>query len=465
MNNSHFFFNDSTLKKLKVESLRSYPINSEKNAVFYYLHDNEQALNTLFKRIENHKDVFIVRSVEKIKFFHEDLGKRIFFIEQSVWEKTIESILDLFYPKRNHLILVPVTGTNGKTTTVQMCEQMSNMLGVNAVSMGTLGILQKGKKIADFEVTNTPHEIDFRRLLFLLPKEIECVFFEWSSHALHQKRLGDLRVDFGMWTNLTPDHLDYHKNMDDYFKAKFVIFSHLKKDGCVFVPEKNKELIEKIESISENGRELVKVSLLEKNNQFPTWLQVGFNLENLSLARKAIEKIAELKNITNWENKIQYKLLIPPKGRIEFYEKNGKKAVVDYAHTPDALEKILKELKKVLHVGGKLICLFGCGGDRDSTKRPIMGKIAERNADIIILTSDNPRTENPQNILADIMSGVENQSRILLEEDRLAAIKLAISLAKINDIILIAGKGHENYQEIMGVKHHFDDGEIVLQYL
>jgi UDP-N-acetylmuramoyl-L-alanyl-D-glutamate--2,6-diaminopimelate ligase len=309
----------------------------------------------------------------------------------------------------------------------------------------------------------------------------EYCFMEVSSHGVHQKRTEGLHFEGGVFTNLSHDHLDYHPTFAEYRDVKKSFFDHLPKTAFALtnVDDKNgavmlqntaaRKLTYALKSYADYRAQILEnqlSGLLLKINDNEVWVKLigTFNAYNLLAiygtaielgmdSLEALRLLSELESVS---------------GRFQFIVSADKvTAIVDYAHTPDALENVLKTINDIRTNNEKLISVVGCGGDRDKTKRPIMANIASQMSDTVIFTSDNPRTENPATIISEMEKGVEpqNYKKTLSIEDRKQAIKTACQLANANDIILIAGKGHENYQEINGVRHHFDDMETVKELL
>lgn len=374
------------------------------------------------------------------------------------------------------LKLVGVTGTNGKTTIVHLLFNLLRKYGYKAGLISTTGNI-----IVDNEIPathTTPDIVQINRLLAEMVKQgCEYAFMEVSSHALVQYRTAGLTFIGGIFTNITHDHLDYHKNFAQYINAKKKFFDDLGKNAFALVnaDDKNYKVMVQncnasistyaLRSVADfKGRiieSLHEGTQMELDNQEVWTRLVGeFNAYNL-LAVYATASLLGLKK----DDLIRFiSESKPVPGRFEtIRSKGGVIAVVDYAHTPDALENILNVLVKIKKQNKQLITVIGAGGDRDKSKRPVMAGIAVTKSDKVILTSDNPRTENPQKIIDDMYKGVgkDEQRKVLILVDRKEAIKIACMLAEKEDVILIAGKGHETYQEIKGVKYHFDDREVV----
>lgn len=312
----------------------------------------------------------------------------------------------------------------------------------------------------------------------MVEAKCEFVFMEVSSHAVVQHRIAGLSFFGGVFSNITHDHLDYHKTFTNYINAKKGFFDSLSSEAFALtnIDDKNGEkMVESTKarkytySLSRLADYKTKIVencfeglLLNINGKDVNTMLVGrFNAYNLT----AIYAIARLCGLDDQETLVGLSKLKAAAGRFEpHYLKNGATAIVDYAHTPDALENVLSTINSI-RTTGVLVTVVGCGGDRDKTKRPQMASIAQKGSDILILTSDNPRTESPESILKDMNSGINDFDKVFTITDRREAIKLAAQLTKgKGDIILIAGKGHETYQEINGIKYHFDDKEEVAKY-
>ncbi|MDP4210445.1 MAG: UDP-N-acetylmuramoyl-L-alanyl-D-glutamate--2,6-diaminopimelate ligase [Bacteroidota bacterium] len=386
-------------------------------------------------------------------------------------------IASAFYDNpSSKLKLVGITGTNGKTTTVTLLYHMFKELGFKAGLISTVKYYVNDREVASTHTT--PDAIQLNRLMAEMVYEgCEYCFIEVSSHSIVQHRIAGLKFAGAIFSNITHDHLDFHKTFDEYIKAKQKFFNDLPKDAFALtnLDDRNGMIM------VQNTKASVKTYSLRSmadfrckiiDNQFEgmqlqidgtdVWTHfIGeFNAHNLlAVYASAVlldqEKIEILKIISS---------LTSVSGRFETIRSNsGVTAIVDYAHTPDALENVLKTINQIRTGQEQLITVVGCGGDRDRTKRPEMAKIAADNSSKVILTSDNPRSEEPTEIIAEMMTGIDatNQRKVLNITDRREAIRTACMLAQKGDIILVAGKGHEDYQEVKGVKHHFDDREIV----
>ena len=387
-----------------------------------------------------------------------------------------EQLVKKYSEELNKLKIIGVTGTNGKTTTCYLTYQLLKSLNVKVAYMGTIGFFFEEEKI---ELPNTTPEILTIYKLFLEALEKGCttVVMEVSSHALALERVAGLKFQIGAFTNLTEDHLDYHKTMEEYLQAKLKLLNYMDTNGIFLVNHddlasqrfqnifKNTKTIGMKESnywIKEYTFDPIKTNILleyqSQNYTIETNLTGKFNVYNYLTALAIIHEYGFLiEEIISKTDKIY-----PPKGRCETYKVKDGYAVVDYAHTPDAVEKVIDAYKEL--VKGKIITLVGCGGDRDPLKRPIMGRIATEKSDWVIFTNDNPRTEDPEKIMQDIIKGVE-QTNYEVILDRHEAIKKALDKINKDNIVLILGKGHEDYQILGHEKVHFDDSEEIKNYI
>lgn len=405
----------------------------------------------------------------------KDLDIDIPYIKVKDTSKYLKETLSKEYKNvLDNLCLIGVTGTNGKTTSCYLMYQMLINCGIDAAYIGTLGFYHKDEFI---ELNNTTPDIlvIYKLIVEAYEKGCKVVVMEVSSQALSYDRLYGINFSLIGFTNLTEDHLDYHKTMENYLNAKLMILDHLTKDAKIIVNSDDEKGVcfkkdghdfytfglkgdYKILEYDIDPSEIKLTFEYKKKYNVTIPLTSKFNIYNyltmLSILNQYGISIDELiKNTSK---------LSAPKGRCETYKVNGGFAIIDYAHTPDAVEKVIdayNELKK-----SRVITIIGCGGDRDAKKRPIMGNIATSKSDYTIFTNDNPRTEDPELIMKDILSGVKTKDNYEVILDRKEAIKHGIDIMKKNDILLILGKGHENYQIIGKEKHHLDDAEEVLNY-
>lgn len=386
-----------------------------------------------------------------------------------------EQLVEKYSKEFEDLHVIGVTGTNGKTTTCYLTYQFLNKLGLKAAYIGTIGFYYEDYKR---ELPNTTPDILSVYKLFMEAKEHGCkyIVMEVSSHSLEEERIAGIKFDVTAFTNLTQDHLDFHKTMENYLNAKLKIFNYLKDDGVMivnnddsyasnFINEKSVTLGYKEDSdlriknanytpmnttidFTKDGKDYTVVTNLTSKFNVYNYLTCYYILNKLGIDD---EKIIETT-----------KDIYPPKGRCEIIKVNKGVAVIDYAHTPDAVEKVINSFNELKQ--NRVITIVGCGGDRDRTKRPIMGDIACKLSDHVIFTNDNPRTEDPNQIMNDIVKDLKyNNYEIVF--DRVEAIHKAIDDMEDNDIILILGKGHEDYQIIGHEKRHYDDHETVQKWI
>ena len=409
----------------------------------------------------------LVNGVTYIKV--KDSNEALAFLAANYYENPSENIR-----------LVGVTGTNGKTTIASLLYQLFKKAGYKVGLLSTVKIMVDEQ---EFKATHTtPDSLTINKYLDLMVQEgCEFCFMEVSSHGVHQKRTEALRFEGGVFTNLSHDHLDYHNTFAEYRDVKKSFFDNLPKSAFAItnIDDKNglvmlqntkaKKLTYALKSYADYKAQILEnqlTGLLLKINDNEVWVKLigSFNAYNLLAiygvaVELGIEKVEALRLLSELES---------VSGRFQFIVSDSKiTAIVDYAHTPDALENVLKTIDDIRTKNEQLNTVVGCGGDRDKTKRPIMAHIASSMSDKAIFTSDNPRTENPETIIEEMEKGVEPQNfkKTVSILDRKQAIKTACQLANPNDIILIAGKGHETYQEINGVRHDFDDLQIVTELL
>lgn len=409
----------------------------------------------------------------------EDLsGLSVPYFQVNDIRKLVPLVASRFFTRKPKYI-VAVTGTNGKTSIVSFCAQLFSGLGLKSATIGTIGVISDEYNY-DFGTT-TPDAIDFHRNLQILSdKGIEAVAFEASSHGIDQHRVDNIPIIAAGFTNLTQDHLDYHKTFANYFTAKKRLFTELlPEDGIAVINAddpysqnlKTKTTWtygkngDQIKLISHNGNEVqISVIASEARQSHPNHFTYQTNIVGDFQIMNSLCALGLVLACGFEKQKVLDLLptLTPPTGRLEFAGTyNNANIYIDYAHTPDALEKAIQALRP--YTKNKLAVLFGCGGDRDKTKRPLMGKIAEQLADIVYITDDNPRTENAATIREEVLTGCPTKG--IDAGDRASAIKLAISNLAPGDLLLIAGKGHETYQIIGTEKTHFNDKEEVLQNL
>lgn len=401
----------------------------------------------------------------------------ITYIKVENSEQAVGSIATSFYgDPTSKMKLVGVTGTNGKTTIATVLYNTFRHMGYKVGLISTVVNYIDGKAIPTEHTT--PDPITLNRLLGeMADTGCEFAFMEVSSHSVVQNRIGGLKFAGGIFTNLTRDHLDYHLTFENYLKAKkhffdnlsenaFVITNADDKNGMVMVQNtKAKIKTYSVRSMADFRAKIIECHFegmyLDIDGQEIGVQFIGkFNVSNLL----AVYGAACMLNIDPHEMLVALSAMKPVSGRFESLRSpSGYTAIVDYAHTPDALENVLNAIHDVLDGKGEVITVCGAGGNRDKGKRPLMAQEAVKQSDKVIITSDNPRFEEPQDIINDMLAGLnaEQMKKVISIADRREAIKTACMLAKKGDVILIAGKGHEDYQDIKGVKHHFDDKEEV----
>ena len=374
------------------------------------------------------------------------------------------------------LKLVGVTGTNGKTTIATLLYNMFRRFGHKCGLLSTVCNYIEDEAIPADHTTPDPIELN-RLLAQMVEAGCDYAFMECSSHAIAQKRIGGLKFAGGLFTNLTRDHLDYHKTVENYRDAKKAFFDGLEKDAFAITNADDKNGLYMVQ----NTKAQVKTYSIRSMADFKAKIiechfegmyldingkEVGvqfigkFNVSNLLAVYGAAIMLGKKPE----DILVILSTLKSVSGRLEpIRSPEGYTAIVDYAHTPDALENVLNTINEVLNGKGKVITVCGAGGNRDKGKRPIMAQTAAKLSDKVIITSDNPRFEEPQDIINDMLAGLDNKQmkKVVSIADRKEAIRTACMMAEKGDVILIAGKGHEDYQEIKGVKHHFDDREVV----
>lgn len=410
----------------------------------------------------------------------------------------IADIADRFYSSPSKSInLIGITGTNGKTTVTHLMQKILEENGQKCALIGTLGYkLSSNGEYRDAKHT-TPQAPELQATLRMIKdvEKIDNVVMEVSSHALEQNRVGGCRFKGAVLTNLTQDHLDYHITMDNYFAAKAMLFQSLEKsiypnvDSIAEIPEKEIPFAVINTDDAYAGRFLNATSSYVRKYTYGVKYDAEFRAKDVKFSLNGAEftlcaygeeyrvnlNLNGMFSVYNVLAAITacYAMGIPIKtsikalegvhgvaGRFEVVVKKPL-VIVDYAHTPDGLENVLKSAREITPQDAKLICLFGCGGDRDATKRPKMGAIAQKLADKIVITSDNPRSEDPQQIITDIIAGLQSidSEKVIVEPDRGTAISLLKDIADNNDVVVIAGKGHEDYQILKDKTIHFDDRE------
>ncbi|NUY81721.1 UDP-N-acetylmuramoyl-L-alanyl-D-glutamate--2,6-diaminopimelate ligase [Flavobacterium sp. MAH-1] len=413
--------------------------------------------------------------------FPDVIVNGITYVQVKDTNKALAFLAANFYGNPSQsLKLTGITGTNGKTTIASLLYQLFKKAGYKTGLISTVKIL-----VGDIEYKathTTPDSLTINKhLREMVDAGVDFCFMEVSSHGIHQKRTEGLQFAGGVFTNLSHDHLDYHETFAEYRDVKKSFFDHLPRHAFALtnLDDKNglvmlqntiaKKLTYALKSYADYRAQILEnqlSGLLLKINEQEVWVRLigTFNAYNLlaiygTAVNLGLEELEVLRLLSEVES---------VSGRFQFIVSEGKiTAIVDYAHTPDALENVLKTINDIRTKNEQLITVVGCGGDRDKTKRPIMADIASNMSDKVILTSDNPRSEDPQDIISDMEKGVQpqNYKKTVAVVDRKQAIKMACQLAGPKDIILIAGKGHETYQEIKGVRYDFDDMATVKELL
>jgi UDP-N-acetylmuramoyl-L-alanyl-D-glutamate--2,6-diaminopimelate ligase len=413
--------------------------------------------------------------------FPEQLQENITYVKVQNSAEALGYMACNYYDDPSEKIkVVAVTGTNGKTTTATLLYRMARKMGFKTGLLSTVENRVNDKIVP--ATHTTPDALSLNKLIDDMATEgCEFCFMEASSHALHQHRLTGVRLTGAIFTNITHDHLDYHKTFNEYIKAKKILFDTLPSSAFALVNNDDKHgeiMLQNCKArkktyavksmadyrvkVLENGFSGLHLSI--QNNELYTKLIGGFNAYNLACVYATAIELG----LNNLEVLTALSMLDAPEGRFQYIKTaSGITAIVDYAHTPDALKNVLTTIKEIRTGNEQVITLVGCGGDRDKTKRPEMASITANFSDRVILTSDNPRSENPEEIISEMKAGLDpvQMKKSLAITDRREAIKLACTLAQPGDIVLIAGKGHEKYQEVNGVKHPFDDFEIVSETL
>ena len=432
-------------------------------------------------QVDGHQ--FISRAIEKgattvlCEQLPETLADGVTYLRVDSTERAIGPVATAFYGKPStHVKLVGVTGTNGKTTIATLLYNMFRAMGHHCGLLSTVCNYIDGEAIPTTHTT--PDAIELNRLLgSMVARGCEYVFMECSSHAIHQHRIGGLTFAGGIFTNLTRDHLDYHKTVEAYRDAKKAFFDSLPKTAFAITNADDRNGMVMVQNTKAQVRTYsmrtmadYRAHLLECHFE-GMYLEINgkevgvqftgkFNVSNLLAVYGAAVMLGKDPD----EVLLVLSTLKSVSGRLQpVHSPAGFTAIVDYAHTPDALANVLSAIHEVLGGKGTVITVCGAGGNRDKGKRPLMAQEAVRQSDKVIITSDNPRFEDPQAIIDDMLAGITptQRKKVISITDRREAIRTACMMANKGDVILVAGKGHEDYQEIKGVKHHFDDREVL----
>ena len=427
---------DALIEDLGIDNIQwRIELSDTRSLLFYKINDEDPDGHKRFlERIKNQEYGFIFAATNK-KY---ELKNGVSYLPLDRWYEVQEYSMDRLYPIKNHPKFIAVTGTNGKTTTTDFIRQICVQSKVDVLCIGTLGVWYNEKKESDFGLT-TPNYIDLRK--YIHKYEAKVVTFEASSHSITQKRFFNIKLDAAAWTSFSQDHLDYHKTMHAYYEAKLGLKDYLS-DGANFYYHKEDHASHK----DTKGLLPTQINLITSRE----FLSVNYNKKNLELAVTCLKDVG----VPILES---YDFINPVPGRFNTYKSKGNIIVIDYAHTPDAIENICIESKKAFKK--RVVTLFGCGGDRDKLKRPLMGKVACANSDDVIITTDNPRFEDPEKIIEEITEGIKEKSNYKVIIDRENAIKTL--LKEKDSVLLILGKGNEPYLDIKGAKVPYSDIELV----
>lgn len=380
----------------------------------------------------------------------------------------------------NKIKLIGITGTNGKTTSTFILKNILQTAGYKTGLVGTIANYVGDQKI-DSKLT-TPESNDLNRMFYdMISAGCSHAIMEVSSHSLILNRVYGLDFSAAIFSNITSDHLDFHNTFDEYLKAKKILFDGLSSNSFAII---NSDDVSANEIVKDSKAKVITYGISDNSDYQIKNIKYDLNGTNFTISNNKIEYSINTSLIGTFNaynatsafatahslgvnaNKIIEGIKSSPQvpGRFEVIGKGKKKVIVDYSHTADSLEKALQAIREIVKDKNQIVTVFGCGGDRDKTKRPIMGKVASDMSDKVFVSSDNPRTENPYDIIKDIIKGI-SKNNYEIEENREEAIAKAIQSSNDDAVILIAGKGHENYQEINGIRNHFSDQEIALKYL
>ena len=459
---------------------------TDKNIIGVHSDSRKVEKDSLFVAVrgvttDGHKYIPVVASTHVGAIVCEDLPstleKGITYVRVANSAEALGMLASAWYGHpSSKLKLVGVTGTNGKTTTATLLYEMAKLEGYKAGLLSTVCNYIQDRAIPTTHTTPDPLTLN-ELLAEMVEAGCDYAFMEVSSHAAHQHRIAGLKFKGGIFSNLTRDHLDYHGTVENYINAKKMFFDILPEDAFALVNIDDKvgmymtqNTRAKVYTYSLRAEADFRCKILETrldgtlldldNNEIEVGFTGRFNAYNLT----AVYGAAILTGFPREEVAVNMSRLVPVAGRFQtFRSADGVTAIVDYAHTPDALVNVLDTIREVVGAEGKITTVVGAGGNRDHGKRPMMAREAACRSDLLLLTSDNPRDENPDDIIADMRAGLTEDElrRTICITDRREAIKTAVRMAAPGTVILIAGKGHEPYQEVKGVRHHFDDREEV----
>lgn len=442
-----------TTNSIIIDSLEWKIQETNSSAILFLKTTSNVEVNKLIK-ILNKDNVGIV--ISDSLSMKDNLNNEIpfYYCEDKYWFELQEKLANLFYPFAADLKFAAVTGTNGKTSTVYFLSQVLNQKNSDILSIGTLGVYLNQKKVKDFALTS-PSYIDFRKVVHQYALNGCIIVFEMSSHALIQKRFFNISLDVAAWTSFSQDHLDYHKDMESYFNAKKSILDYLKKNAKLFIPLEQSEIFEKIK----NDPRVIKCGSwneyrFETNNPI---FMANFAKDNFILAFEMAKEILKT-NVLN----INLNTINNAPGRWLLKSFENRLIIIDYAHTPDALVNVCENAKQAF-AKYKIKVLFGCGGDRDRAKRPLMGQAVSKFAEYIYVTSDNPRTEDAEKIIDDIIPGISQ--KYFRDADREKTLIKALEELQSGEVLIVAGKGHENYIIKGTVKHPYSDEGVCDKFI
>jgi len=407
--------------------------STSENVLFYYSNDEAEEAQRLFeKRTLNINYKYLITNLKPNNENQVQLNNEECY-------RLIKDLCDYFYPIPK-IKSIAITGTNGKTTTVDILRQILISESKNVLTIGTMGVYKNESKLDDFKLTS-PHFIDFRKVIFENLENDDFLVVESSSHAIQQKRQFEFKFDAVGFTSFSQDHLDFHNSMEEYLAVKLKLREQSDKD--FYISSKAKDLKKIISNYREYNNEL------KLSNDF---LNVNYNQVNLDVALGCLSVFS----IHPTKKVLESIKQVP--GRFNIINNKSQVFVIDFAHTPDSLENILKAIQKT-YPSKNIVCVFGCGGNRDRLKRPLMGQVALKYSDSIVVTSDNPRDEDPVQIIQDVVENL-GEERVKTEVDRAKAIEYAFLRFK-DSVILVAGKGHEEYIEKDGKRSFFSDTKII----
>ncbi len=479
--------NRDLLDRIEVDDIAIDSRLVKKNSVFFAIPGQKTSgENFINAAIQNGATVIVVSDATPSPLVGEGWGEGIVFLKSTNPSQLLSEFLQIFYAPLPANIYA-ITGTNGKTSTAEFTRQILQFLGKKSASIGTLGVICDAVPSDELQNSSltTPDIVSlYKNLQILKKKGVDDVAIEVSSIGLQQGRVAGLKIAVGAFTNFTQDHLDYHKNMAEYFRCKMLLFSSVLENGGSAVINSDISEFEEIKRICEKNnhpiidygfkanslkllqisRNLVSFQFRQKNFQFKLSASGDFQAFNALCALGNVLAKHEISDEKLCELLAKFDQLQPAPGRMQRVGglKNGAQIFVDFAHSPDALENVLKLARGLTK--SRVVVLFGCGGDRDAKKRPVMGALASKLADLVVITDDNPRTENPTRIRAEILDACDKSKTIEID-NRKVAIEKAVGLLQACDILILAGKGHEKYQIIGDKKFQFDEEQIVKNVL